>query len=105
MPVTPASPVHLVSNTDLGPARVRARRYGVGRTTRKGTPVTTSSPSGPLAGIRVVELNGIGPGPHACMMLADLGADVVTVMRPGELASLVGRQSQAGQPVMEVASV
>ncbi|MDZ4236456.1 MAG: CoA transferase, partial [Dietzia sp.] len=46
----------------------------------------TSSSTGPLAGIRVVELNGIGPGPHACMMLADLGADVVTVMRPGELA-------------------
>lgn len=49
----------------------------------------TSSSSGPLAGIRVVELNGIGPGPHACMMLADLGADVVTVMRPGELATQV----------------
>ena len=46
----------------------------------------TTASSGPLAGIRVVELNGIGPGPHACMMLADLGADVVTVMRPGELA-------------------
>ncbi|MGZ7317588.1 CoA transferase, partial [Streptococcus pyogenes] len=62
------------------------RRYRVCNATRKGTPVTTASP-GPLAGIRVVELNGIGPGPHACMMLADLGADVVTVMRPGELAT------------------
>jgi alpha-methylacyl-CoA racemase len=50
----------------------------------------TSSSTGPLAGIRVVELNGIGPGPHACMMLADLGADVVTVMRPGELDTQVG---------------
>ena len=50
----------------------------------------SSSSSGPLAGLRVVELNGIGPGPHACMMLADLGADVVTVMRPGELATQVG---------------
>lgn len=37
----------------------------------------------PLSGIRVVELAGIGPGPHACMMLADLGADVVRVIRPG----------------------
>ena len=45
-----------------------------------------TSTSGPLKGIRVVELNGIGPGPHACMLLADMGADVVTVMRPGELA-------------------
>lgn len=39
--------------------------------------------SQPLTGIRVVELAGIGPGPHACMMLADLGADVVRVVRPG----------------------
>jgi alpha-methylacyl-CoA racemase len=38
--------------------------------------------SGPLAGLRVVELAGIGPGPHACMLLADLGADVVRVERP-----------------------
>ena len=38
--------------------------------------------SGPLAGVRVIELGGIGPGPHAAMMLADLGADVVRVRRP-----------------------
>lgn len=40
---------------------------------------------GPLAGVRVVELGGIGPGPHAGMMLADLGADVVRIRRPGGL--------------------
>ncbi|WP_369031012.1 MULTISPECIES: CaiB/BaiF CoA transferase family protein [Streptomyces] len=39
--------------------------------------------SGPLAGVRVVELAGIGPGPFAAMLLADLGADVVRVDRPG----------------------
>ncbi len=39
--------------------------------------------SGPLAGVRVVELAGIGPGPFAAMMLADLGADVIRVDRPG----------------------
>ena len=39
--------------------------------------------SGPLRGTRVVELAGIGPGPHACMILADLGADVIRVERPG----------------------
>ncbi|MFI6349057.1 CaiB/BaiF CoA transferase family protein [Streptomyces sp. NPDC050560] len=38
---------------------------------------------GPLAGIRVLELSGIGPGPFAAMLLADLGADVVRVDRPG----------------------
>jgi alpha-methylacyl-CoA racemase len=39
--------------------------------------------SGPLTGVRVVELAGIGPGPFAGMLLADLGADVVRVDRPG----------------------
>jgi alpha-methylacyl-CoA racemase len=39
--------------------------------------------TGPLAGVRVVELAGIGPGPFAAMLLADLGADVVRVDRPG----------------------
>lgn len=39
--------------------------------------------TGPLAGVKVIELGGIGPGPHAAMMLADLGADVVRVRRPG----------------------
>lgn len=38
--------------------------------------------SGPLSGLRVVELGGIGPGPHAAMLLADLGADVVRIERP-----------------------
>ncbi|MFF3729302.1 CaiB/BaiF CoA transferase family protein [Streptomyces sp. NPDC002476] len=38
---------------------------------------------GPLTGVRVLELAGIGPGPFAAMLLADLGADVVRVDRPG----------------------
>ena len=41
--------------------------------------------AGPLAGVKVIELGGIGPGPHAAMILADLGADVVRVRRPGGL--------------------
>ncbi|NIJ11059.1 alpha-methylacyl-CoA racemase [Saccharomonospora amisosensis] len=52
--------------------------------------------AGPLTGIRVVELAGIGPGPHAAMILADLGADVVRVERPGsgdDSAMLRGRRS------------
>ncbi|MCX4987284.1 MULTISPECIES: CaiB/BaiF CoA-transferase family protein [unclassified Streptomyces] len=39
--------------------------------------------NGPLTGVRVIELAGIGPGPFAAMLLADLGADVVRVDRPG----------------------
>ena len=37
---------------------------------------------GPLAGIRVVEFEGIGPAPYCGMLLADLGAEVVRVARP-----------------------
>lgn len=52
--------------------------------------MTAGSDSGPLAGLRVVELAGIGPAPHAAMVLADLGADVVRVDRPA------GRSLQLG---------
>ncbi len=48
--------------------------------------VAADSPDrGPLHGIRVVEFAGVGPGPHAAMVLADLGADVVRIQRPGVL--------------------
>ena len=36
----------------------------------------------PLAGLKVIEFEGIGPGPLAGRMLADLGAEVVAVVRP-----------------------
>jgi alpha-methylacyl-CoA racemase len=39
--------------------------------------------SGPLTGLRVVEMAGIGPGPFCAMLLADLGAEVVRIRRPG----------------------
>jgi alpha-methylacyl-CoA racemase len=41
--------------------------------------------AGPLAGVRVVELAGLGPGPFCGMLLADLGAEVILVDRPGGL--------------------
>ncbi|RFQ06037.1 CoA transferase [Pseudomonas putida] len=37
---------------------------------------------GPLQGIRVVEMSGIGPAPFCAMVLADLGADVIRIVRP-----------------------
>ncbi|MGB8406963.1 MAG: CoA transferase [Mycobacterium sp.] len=37
--------------------------------------------AGPMHGLRVVELAGIGPGPHAAMMLGHLGADVLHIER------------------------
>ena len=40
-------------------------------------------PCGALAGLRVLEFAGLGPAPFACMMLADMGADVITLVRQG----------------------
>ena len=37
--------------------------------------------AGPLSGYRIIELAGIGPGPFAAMMLADMGAEVIRVER------------------------
>ncbi|WP_295494670.1 CaiB/BaiF CoA-transferase family protein [Sphingorhabdus sp. EL138] len=46
--------------------------------------MTDSPPkSGPLSGIKIVELAGIGPGPYAGQLLADMGADVIVIDRPG----------------------
>ena len=42
----------------------------------------TGRRTGPLAGLRVIELAGIGPGPFCAMMLADAGADVLRIDRP-----------------------
>src|SRR3546814_5564367 len=36
---------------------------------------------GPLSGVKIVELAGIGPGPFCCMLLADMGAEVIRVDR------------------------
>ena len=42
--------------------------------------------AGPLEGVRIIEMAGIGPGPFAGMMLADHGAEVIRVDRPGRQA-------------------
>jgi alpha-methylacyl-CoA racemase len=39
--------------------------------------------AGPLAGIRIIEFAGLGPGPFAAMMLADQGAEMIRIDRPG----------------------
>ncbi|MBT8250993.1 MAG: CoA transferase [Acidimicrobiia bacterium] len=43
---------------------------------------------GPLDGIRIIELAGLGPGPYGTMLLADLGADVLRIERPGDVFGL-----------------
>ncbi|WP_283810729.1 CaiB/BaiF CoA-transferase family protein [Bradyrhizobium sp. S69] len=67
----------------------------------KSAPQVATHASGPLAGVRIVEFAGIGPGPFACMMLADMGAEVVTLDRVGakkNLKSVAGR----GRKVVEL---
>lgn len=51
--------------------------------------------TGALDGVRVLEFGGVGPGPYGCMLLADLGADVIRIDRrdagPGEKRSILNR--------------
>src|SRR6516225_6457637 len=42
-------------------------------------------PVGPLSGVKIVELAGIGPGPFAGMLLSDMGADIVRIDRAGQV--------------------
>ncbi|MCW2560097.1 MAG: CoA transferase [Mycobacterium sp.] len=53
--------------------------------------MTHSTGKGPLAGIKVLEVGGMGPGPFAGMTLADMGAEVIRVERPGGLGVSPGR--------------
>src|SRR5579864_7646390 len=55
--------------------------------------VAVTNMPGPLTGVRVVELSGIGPGPFCGMLLADLGAEVIQVDRPGGSRSTVPRRA------------
>ena len=49
---------------------------------------------GPLRGIRLVEIAGIGPGPFAAMVLSDMGAEIVRIDRPsGKVGGTAGRMS------------
>ena len=67
----------------------------------KTAPRSNVRASGPLAGFRIVEFAGIGPAPFACMMLADMGAEVVTLDRVGankSLKSIVDR----GRKIVEL---
>ena len=50
---------------------------------------------GPLAGVRVLEFEAIGPGPFCGMMLADMGADVLLVDRPADPGLGLGRNRAA----------
>ena len=50
---------------------------------------------GPLEGVKIVELQGIGPGPFCGMMLSDMGAEVIRIDRAGNVAE----QNPASAPI------
>src|SRR5256885_568041 len=60
---------------------------------------------GPLNSLKIIEVGGIGPGPFAAMMLADMGADVVRLSRPGQRSVLNAEGSEAvnrGRPAVPI---
>src|SRR3569833_694728 len=78
-----------------------AARKGKNYVLEKTAPHTQARATGPLAGTRIVEFAGIGPGPFACMLLADMGAEVETLDRVGarkSMKSVAGR----GRKVIEL---
>jgi alpha-methylacyl-CoA racemase len=60
-------------------------------------PIAEHRTSGPLAGFRIVEFAGLGPGPFASMMLSDMGADVVTLTRGEQKQGLRGAVMMRGR--------
>lgn len=57
--------------------------------------------TGPLKGIRVLEFEAIGPCPFAGMMLSDLGAEVVTIARPGKTKRSAASFEWRGRRIVE----
>src|SRR5690606_15572240 len=55
----------------------------------------TGEPTGPLAGVRVIDLSRLAPGPYASMLMGDLGADVTLVEAP--LGAIVGATRAQGE--------
>lgn len=67
----------------------------------------TGARGGPLAGLKVVEMAGIGPAPMCGMLLADLGAEIVRIDRPGEADLGIKRPAETnfilrGRPTIPV---
>ncbi|RYZ12875.1 MAG: hypothetical protein EOO24_01905 [Comamonadaceae bacterium] len=54
--------------------------------------------AGPLEGLRVVEMAGLGPGPLCGRVMTDLGADVACIERPGA-PHAIGRPGETPPPL------
>ena len=58
--------------------------------------------AGPLTGIKVLEIVGIGAGPFCAMMLADMGADVLRVQRPVAVPKPIPPNPQSGRGMRSI---
>lgn len=62
-----------------------------------------SGAQGPLVGLRVVEMGALGPAPFCAMVLADMGAEVVRIERPGATRAFgVHSVTARGRPILEL---
>src|SRR5688572_8539668 len=87
----PPSPVNSVWRR--GPARMRPPL----RLARLGPPRfgdNSEDAMGPLDGVRIVELAGIGPAPFCAMLLSDMGAEVIRVDRAANVGQDIGREGE-----------
>lgn len=66
------------------------------------TDETSQGRTGPLAGVRVVEFSGLGPAPFACMLLADLGADIIRIDRSDAAVPEPKEIHLRGRPVLKL---
>jgi len=66
------------------------------------TGAKSQSREGPLNSVRVLEFAGIGPAPFACMLLADLGADVIRVDRAGAPDPKPSEVHLRGRPTLKL---
>ena len=58
--------------------------------------------AGPLEGLRVIEMAGLGPAPFCAMLFADMGADVIRIARPGNKPGPYDEVLNRGRSVLEV---
>jgi alpha-methylacyl-CoA racemase len=58
--------------------------------------------SGPLAGVRVLEFAGIGPGPYCAQLLSDAGASVLRIERPGGAPNNAAKITQRGRRIVRL---
>ena len=54
----------------------------------------------PLDGVRIIELAGIGPGPYAGQLLADMGAEIILVNRPGPMGAIPNLSNRGKKAIM-----